>query len=102
MEINEVIEILLSFIIQEALIVVPVLLILGFVIKNTKTIDNKWIPVLILLLGVVWTPFLLGAFTAETVTQGVLVSGLSVLLHQIYKQLDLKLKAENLIGLFKN
>lgn len=102
MEINEVIDVLLQFIIDDALIVVPMLMIFGFVIKKTNTIEDKWIPLLIVLLGAVWTPFLLGSFNAENITQGVLVSGLSVLLHQIYKQLDLKLRAEELMGLFKS
>ena len=79
-------EQLLAFILEEALVMIPVLLIFGWVIKQTNKVSNNYIPVILLVLGVGFTPLLLGGFTPHNVVQGVLVTGGAVLTHQLYKQ----------------
>lgn len=79
-------EQLLAFILEEALVMIPVLLIFGWVIKQTGRVLNNYIPVILLFIGIGFTPLLLGGFTPHNVVQGVLVTGGAVLTHQLYKQ----------------
>jgi NhaP-type Na+/H+ or K+/H+ antiporter len=78
----------LNYIVQEALIVIPVLWILGVFLKRTPKIKD-WVILWILLgVGVAFTVAILG-FTAEAIMQGVLVAGAAVLGHQLVKQTKL-------------
>jgi Na+-translocating ferredoxin:NAD+ oxidoreductase RnfD subunit len=76
---------LISFLKDEALIVIPVLWIVGAIIKKTPKIPDWIIPYVLLIVGIVITNALLG-FSIEASVQGVLVSGTAVFGHQIYKQ----------------
>lgn len=78
-------EILNEYLIQEALIVIPVLLILGKIIKETPKVKSWTIPYILLILGIAITFALLG-FNVDAFIQGVLVSGAAVFGHQLYKQ----------------
>lgn len=80
-------NILLNYIIGEALIMIPVLWIVGFIIKNTEIVNNKYIPVFLLVASIGFTPILLGGFTAANVVQAILVAGGSVFADQLVKQL---------------
>jgi NhaP-type Na+/H+ or K+/H+ antiporter len=74
-----------NYIVQEALIVIPVLWILGVFLKRTPNIKD-WVILWILLgVGVAFTVAILG-FTAKAIMQGVLVAGAAVLGHQLVKQ----------------
>lgn len=82
---------------EELLILIPVLYLIGIVLKKSKMPD-KWIPVTLGLIAIVlsamWViatynansskEIALAIFTA--VTQGVLVAGASVYVNQIYVQ----------------
>lgn len=78
-------ELLNEYLIQEALIVIPALLILGKIIKVTDLIKDKFIPVVLLGLGIVFTVGLIG-FGVDSIIQGILVTGGAVFGHQLYKQ----------------
>lgn len=78
-------ELLNEFLIDEALIVIPVLLILGTFIKGTPKIKNWLIPYILLGLGVIFTVAIMG-FGVDSIIQGVLVSGAAVFSNQLYKQ----------------
>lgn len=78
-------EFLNEYLIQEALIVVPVLLILGKMIKDTDLIKDKYIPLTLLAVGVVFTLSILG-FNVDAVIQGILVAGAAVFGNEIVKQ----------------
>lgn len=78
-------EILSEYIVQQALIVIPVLLILGAIIKATPRVKDWLIPYILLGLGVVFSVALIG-FNVDAVLQGVLVSGAAVFGHELYKQ----------------
>lgn len=78
-------ELLNEYIVEQALIVIPVLLILGTIIKGTPNIKDWLIPYVLLVLGVVFTVFLIG-LNVDAVIQGVLVSGAAVFGHQLYAQ----------------
>ena len=78
-------KIVSEFLIDEALIVIPVLLILGAFIKGTPKIKDWLIPYILLGLGVFWSVALIG-FDIHAIIQGVLVSGAAVFGNQLYKQ----------------
>ena len=76
----------LEYIVQEGLVMIPVLFILAEVIKHTELLDNKWIPLTLLVISIAFTPFLLGAFNADNTVQAVLVAGVTVFGNELYKQ----------------
>lgn len=78
-------EIINEYIIEQALIIIPVLLILGAFIKATPKVMDWIIPYVLLVLGVAFTIALLGLHI-DAVIQGVLVSGAAVFGHQLYAQ----------------
>lgn len=77
---------ILNYITENALILVPVLLILGQIVKNIKVIPDKFIPLILLPFGVVGA-MALGGWTVQSAIQGILVTGCAVYGNQIYKQL---------------
>lgn len=79
----------LKYITENAYILIPVLLIIGQIIKNIKVIPDKWIPLILLPLGIVGA-MALGGWNFESALQGVLVTGVTVYGNQIYKQLNKK------------
>lgn len=78
-------EMLNEYIIEQALIVIPVLLILGKIIKETDVIKDKYIPLTLLFVGVIFAITLIG-FNVDAVIQGILVAGAAVFGHELYKQ----------------
>lgn len=77
---------ILEYIVEQGLILIPMLNILGEMIKESKRIPDKYIPLILLVFGVAGSVGLMG-LTAEAVVQGVLVTGAAVYGHQIFKQL---------------
>ena len=76
---------ILIYITENALILIPVLLIIGQIIKNIEKIPDKWIPLILLPIGIVGA-MALGSWTVDSAIQGVLVTGASVYSNQIVKQ----------------
>lgn len=74
-----------EFLVEDAYIIVVVLWVLGFVIKNTPKIMDWIIPYILLIVGVIGTVSLMG-FTPDAVFQGVIVTGIAVYGHQLVKQ----------------
>ena len=77
---------IINFIIEEGLIMIPVLYIIGEIIKFTGILNNKWIPLTLLVFSLLFTPLLLGGFTPDNIVQAVLVTGATVLGDQLIKQ----------------
>ncbi|GGK31300.1 hypothetical protein GCM10010965_25110 [Caldalkalibacillus thermarum] len=75
----------LSYIVQEAFIVVPVLWLIGLFLKKTPHFADWAIVWVLLLLGITFTVALLGP-GVESVIQGILVTGVAVFGHQLVKQ----------------
>lgn len=78
-------EFLNEFLIDEALILIPALLILGKVFKETPGFKRWLIPYALLIVGIVLSTLMLG-FNVEAFVQGILVSGAAVFGHELYKQ----------------
>lgn len=77
---------MIEYIVENALVLVPVLNIIGMIVKNTEKINNKYIPLILLFFGVVGTVAILG-LSPHSVVQGVLVAGTAVYGNQVAKQL---------------
>ena len=74
-----------DYITQNALVLIPVLYIIGMIIKNTEKINDKYIPVILLFLGIIGSITVMG-FNGDSVIQGVLVTGATVYANQLVKQ----------------
>ena len=94
----DIIENIQSFIRPELLVLIPVLLILGAILKRAQAVPDKFIPAVLGLAGVLvaglsvfansplgtagdWLTAILTAFV-----QGVLCAGAAVYINQVYKQ----------------
>ena len=77
---------IINFIIEEGLIMIPVLYIIGEIINFTGVLNNKWIPLTLLVFSLLFTPLLLGGFTPDNIVQAILVTGVTVLGDQLIKQ----------------
>ena len=79
----------LQYVVNNALIFIPVLNILGAILKAIQVIPNKFIPLILLVFGVGGALALLG-FQWTSVVQGILVTGAAVYGHQMVKQMASK------------
>lgn len=80
---------MVEYIVENALVLVPVLNIIGMIIKNTEKIKDKYIPLILLFFGIVGTVAILG-LSPHSVVLGVLVTGAAVYGNQVVKQLKTK------------
>lgn len=76
---------LISYITDNALILIPVIYVLGLILKSTNLLKDKYIPLVLLPVGVLLAMLLIG-FTVEGFIQGVLVVGVAVYANQLIKQ----------------
>lgn len=77
---------ILNYVLQEGLVMIPVLFIIGEIIKSTELLGNKWIPLVLLVVSVGFTPLVLGAYTADNIVQAVLVAGVTVFGNELVRQ----------------
>lgn len=75
----------MNYIVEQSLILIPALYILGKVFK-TSQLPDKYIPLVLLVIGVTLSMFLTG-FNVQSFVQGILVTGAAVFTDQITKQL---------------
>ena len=75
----------MDYVIGEALIVIPVLLVIGGNIKTTPQVKDWTIPYILLILGVAITVGIMGV-NIDALIQGILVSGAAVFGNQLWKQ----------------
>ena len=78
----------INYITENALILVPVLLVIGAIFKNTERVKDKYIPIILLPAGIILSVWLMGGFNADSVIQGILVTGAAVYGNQLIKQLS--------------
>lgn len=76
-------ENILKYVIEEALVMIPVLWVIAEVIKRLNYLDNRWIPLIILSISLAFSPWLLGGYTPQNLVQAVLVAGGEMLLYQV-------------------
>lgn len=75
----------IKFITENALVLVPAIYILGVILKGTEKVADKYIPVILLPIGIGGVIALTG-FNAEAVIQGILITGAAVYTNQLIKQ----------------
>ena len=80
---------MIEFITENALLLIPVLNIIGAIVKNTERIPDKYIPLILLFFGILGATAILG-LSPESVVQGILVTGTAVYGNQVVKQLKKK------------
>lgn len=76
----------LNYIVEQGLILIPVLLILGQIIKNLESIKDKYIPLILLPISILLSFGVMG-ISVDSVVQSILILGVSVYGNQIVKQL---------------
>ena len=74
-----------KYITENALILIPVLYVIGMFLKALEFIKDKYIPCILLVIGIAFSIALIG-FNVNAVIQGILVSGATVLGNQLIKQ----------------
>ena len=78
-------ENIMNYIVDNALVLIPVIYVLGLVLKGLEVIKDKYIPVILLPIGVILA-MLLNGFNVQAFIQGILVVGVSVYSNQLIKQ----------------
>lgn len=80
-------SVITDYIINDALILIPVLNIIGAILKSISNdkFSDKYIPVMLLFISVIFANFMMG-FGVDAVIQGILVAGASVFINQLFKQ----------------
>lgn len=76
---------LLSYVNEYALILIPVLYILGMILKGIGSFTDKYIPVMLLIFGILGAVCMNG-ISVDSVLQGILVTGVTVYTNQTIKQ----------------
>ena len=78
---------ILKFITENALILIPVLYIVGAILKGTELIKDKYIPIILIPIGIAFSIAVIGV-NIQAVIQGILVTGATVYSNQLIKQLN--------------
>ena len=78
-----------NYVVQNALILIPALYILGMILKSTQKISDKYIPITLLIFGVAGAIGILGV-SVDSIIQGILVTGATVYTNQLIKQSEKK------------
>lgn len=76
---------IIKYVTEQALVLIPALYVIGLIIKGTEKVSNKWIPVILLPLGVAGAIAFMG-LNANAIIQGILVTGVTVFADQVIKQ----------------
>ncbi|MCD3206758.1 hypothetical protein G8T60_12690 [Clostridium botulinum C] len=84
---------LMDYIVEQALILIPVLYILGIMLKGTNKIKDWTIPWILLVVGIIGAIALMG-LNVNSVLQGILAAGTAVFGNQLVKQTTIKSKKE--------
>lgn len=86
---------LLKYITENYLIIIPVLYVIGMVLKSIKRVPDEVIPLILLMAGIGFS-IAIGGITVQAVMQGILVAGAAVFSNQFFKQTP-----EGIMKLFK-
>lgn len=76
---------LLSYVSEYALILVPVLYVIGMILKGLGSIPDKYIPIVLLIFGILGSMGLNG-LGINSLIQGILVTGVTVYANQLLVQ----------------
>ncbi len=71
---------------EEAYILIPVLIIIGRILKISTNLPTRFIPITLLGLSFLLTGVMLG-LSFESTIQSILIAGAAVFSHQLFKQM---------------
>jgi len=77
----------LHYIKEEAIVLIPVLWVIGMILKRSRSIYDNAIPLVLLVCGIASSMLLLG-LNIRAIIQGILCAGAAVGLHATKKQLQ--------------
>lgn len=77
---------IIKYVVDNALELIPALYIIGLMIKGTEKIKDKYIPIILLPLGILGSITMIG-MNSKAVIQGILVTGVAVYTNQLVKQI---------------
>ena len=77
----------MNYIVEKCLILIPVLYVIGAILKNLEFIKDKYIPLILLPIGIAMSIAISG-ININSVIQGILVTGVTVYGNQIFKQIN--------------
>lgn len=75
----------MEYITENALILIPVLYIIGTFLKGLEIINDKYIPLILMAFSIGFSIAILG-LRVDSVIQGILIAGTTVLTNQLIKQ----------------
>ena len=75
----------LNYIVDNALILIPVLYIIGTFLKGLDIINDKYIPLILMAFSIAFSIAILG-LNVDSIIQGLLITGATVLSNQLIKQ----------------
>lgn len=76
-----------QLVVEKGFILIPVVYIIGNILKGTKKIPDNYIPIMLLLVSVTLSLGWLGV-SVSSVLQGVLIVGVTVYSNQMFKQIS--------------
>ena len=76
---------ILNYVVEKAIVLIPVLYIIGMMLKQTPKVLDWLIPWVLMAFGIIGAVGIMGA-SVEAVIQGILVAGATVFTNQIVKQ----------------
>lgn len=86
---------LVAFIPSQLAILVAVLYVLGYAMKNVSGLQNEYIPLALIAFSILFSVLLLGA-TPTAILQGIICWGVSIGINQTYKQMNPKEKTKDI------
>ena len=75
----------MNYIAENALILIPVIYIIGMFLKGLKGVSDKYIPFVLMFVSIAFSIAMLG-LNVDSIIQGILVTGVTVLGNQLIKQ----------------
>lgn len=77
---------IINYVLENRLILIPVLFIIGQFIKSSSLISNRFIPLILLSVGILFSICMGGDNLIDNIIQGVLVAGATVLGNEMIVQ----------------
>lgn len=80
----------ITYVWENRIILIPALIIIGWFVKSSKILPDKFIPLILMGLGILLSLWMEMELSVNAVVQGILVAGTAVLGNQIPKQIRKK------------
>ena len=75
----------LNYISDNALVLIPVIYIVGMFLKGLEGVSDKYIPFVLMFISIAFSVAMLG-LNVDSIIQGILIAGATVLSNQLIKQ----------------